>query len=96
MKSSKFSKSEAIFAWLRRNWGVVFVLALAVAFIVVFMVGGMNFFEALRYTFDPSIGIFPSADRGGVPLFVLTGVVIVIVVVVALIVRAIMKRVSKK
>ena len=96
MKPSKLSKSDAVFAWLRRNWSVVFVLVLGVAFIVLFMVCGMNFFEALRYTFDPTIGMLPSADRGGVPLFVLMTAVIVCVVVIAVIVRAILKFMSKK
>lgn len=82
-------------AWMRRNWGVVLILALFAAQIIFLLAIGVDFSEAVKFVFGPN-SLVTIRDRGGPIMALIVLVVIAVVVTVALIIRGIIKRASKK
>jgi len=76
---------KKVINWLGRYGAIVFVLAGYLAIVVILMIGGMNFFEAVQYSFQ---FVWHISDHRGLrdyPSLRLLSVIVILIVLVVII-----------
>ena len=95
MKQPITPKRPTRHTWMRRNWGVVLIIALFATQIISLVAIGVDFSEAVKFVFGPN-SLVTVRDRGGPIMALVVLAVITFVVTIALIISAIIKRTSRK
>ncbi|HRN96911.1 MAG TPA: hypothetical protein PLZ58_00470 [Candidatus Saccharibacteria bacterium] len=95
MKPQKYYKSKAILRWSRKNWLTVLFLVLYTTFIILFMMNGVDFLQAVSYTFK-IVPFIQSKEHNSNDQFFSNLFAIVIVVALAIIVFSALRHRPKK
>lgn len=97
MKPKKFSKPNSAISWLRKYWAIVFILALFIGIIIIFMIGGLNFTQAVQFSFESMIRYY-SATRGSDSNYqsFINVAAIVSLIVIAIIIYGVIRYRSRK